>query len=156
MWKFGLDWLWGYLSHTSKGENMVTQALIDSVKEGEGLRLKPYKCTAGKTTIGYGRNLDDVGITLEEAEYLLKHDLEKAEKDAEKFPVYSKLNQARKDVLIEMVFNLGYTRLSKFKKMFEALEKGDYSEAANQMLDSSWHTQVGKRAERLAYFMRIG
>ena len=156
MWKFGLDWLWGCLSHTSKGEKMVTKALIDSVKEGEGLRLKPYRCTAGKLTIGYGRNLDDCGITEEEAEYLLMHDLEKAEKDAEKFPVYSKLNQTRKDVLIEMVFNLGYTRLSKFKKMFEALEKGDYSEAANQMLDSSWHTQVGKRAERLAYFMRIG
>ena len=135
---------------------MITQALIDSVKEGEGLRLKPYRCTAGKLTIGYGRNLDDVGITKEEAELLLKNDLEKAEKDAEKFPVYAKLNQARKDVLIEMVFNLGYSRLSNFKKMFAALEKGDYDEAANQMLDSSWHTQVGKRAERLAYFMRIG
>ena len=144
------------LSKPDLGGSMITKALIDSVKEGEGLRLKPYRCTAGKLSIGYGRNLDDVGITVEEAEYLLKHDLEKAGKDAEKFPVYSKLNQARKDVLIEMVFNLGYTRLSKFKKMFEALEKGDYSEAANQMLDSSWHTQVGKRAERLAYFMRIG
>ena len=95
-------------------------------------------------------------ITKEEAELLLKNDLEKAEKDAEKFSVYSKLNQTRKDVLIEMVFNLGYSRLSNFKKMFEALEKGDYDEAANQMLDSSWHKQVGKRAERLAYFMRIG
>lgn len=135
---------------------MITKALIDSVKVGEGLRLKPYRCTAGKLTIGYGRNLDDVGISNEEAELLLKNDLEKAEKEAEKFPVYSKLNQARKDVLIEMVFNLGFSRLSCFKKMFAALEKGDYSEAANQMLDSNWHKQVGKRAERLAYFMRIG
>ena len=145
-----------FLSKSDIGGKVITQALIDSVKEGEGLRLKPYRCTAGKLSIGYGRNLDDVGITLEEAELLLKNDLEKAEKEAEKFPVYSKLNQARKDVLIEMVFNMGYSRLSKFKKMFEALEKGDYSEAANQMLDSAWHTQVGKRAERLAYFMRIG
>ena len=135
---------------------MITKGLIDSVKEGEGLRLKPYRCTAGKLTIGIGRNLDDVGITEEEAEYLLKNDLERAEKDAEKFPVYKKLNQNRKDVLIEMVFNLGYARLCGFKKMFSALEKGDYSEAANQMLDSNWHKQVGKRAERLAYFMRIG
>ena len=135
---------------------MITKALIDSVKDGEGLRLKPYHCTAGKLTIGFGRNLDDVGITEEEAEYLLMHDLEKAEKDAEKFPVYGKLNQSRKEVIVEMVFNLGYSRLSKFKKMFEALEKGDYSSAADQMLDSAWHTQVGKRAERLAYKMRIG
>jgi lysozyme len=135
---------------------MITKALMDSVKEGEGLRLKPYRCTAGKLSIGYGRNLDDCGITEEEAEYLLNNDLERAEKEAEKFPVYAKLNQSRKDVLIEMVFNMGYSRLSKFKKMFEALEKGDYSSAADQMLDSAWHTQVGKRAERLAYKMRIG
>jgi len=135
---------------------MITKALVDSVKIGEGLRLFPYRCTAGKLTIGYGRNLDDVGISKEEAEYLLMKDLEKAEKEAEKFPVFKKLNQARKDVLIEMVFNLGYARLYGFKKMFAALEKGDYSEAANQMLDSNWHKQVGKRAERLAYFMRIG
>ena len=147
---------WFVRSVPVKEEKVITQALIDSVKEGEGLRLKPYRCTAGKLTIGYGRNLDDVGITKEEAELFLKNDLEKAEKDAEKFSVYSKLNQTRKDVLIEMVFNLGYSRLSNFKKMFEALEKGDYDEAANQMLDSSWHKQVGKRAERLAYFMRIG
>ena len=135
---------------------MITQALIDSVKLGEGTRLKPYRCTAGKLTIGVGRNLDDVGISMEEAEYLLMNDLKRAEKEAEKFSVYKKLNQARKDVLIEMVFNLGFARLSGFKKMFAALEKGNYDEAANQMLDSNWHRQVGKRAERLAYFMRIG
>ena len=154
-----MGWISSWFVHcvpVKKEDKVITQALIDSVKEGEGLRLKPYRCTAGKLTIGYGRNLDDVGITKEEAELLIKNDLEKAEKDAEKFPVYSKLNQARKDVLIEMVFNIGYSRLSGFKKMFEALEKGDYDEAANQMLDSAWHTQVGKRAERLAYFMRIG
>ena len=155
MWKFGLDSLWACLWRSCK-DDMITQALIDSVKEGEGLRLKPYRCTAGKLSIGYGRNLDDCGITKEEAEYLLKNDLERAEKDAEKFPVYKELNQARKDVLIEMVFNIGYSRLSGFKKMFAALEKGDYSEASNQMLDSSWHKQVGKRAERLASRMKEG
>lgn len=135
---------------------MITKALMDSVKEGEGLRLFPYRCTAGKLTIGYGRNLDDCGITKEEAEYLLVKDLERAEKDAMKFPVFEKLNQARKDIIVELVFNMGYTRLSGFKKMFAALERGDYNEAANQMLDSKWAIQVGKRAQRLAYFMRIG
>lgn len=145
---------WFVRSVPVKEEKVITKALINSVKEGEGLRLKPYHCTAGKLTIGYGRNLDDVGITQEEAELLLKNDLEKAEKDAEKFPVYAKLNQARKDVLIEMVFNLGYSRLSNFKKMFEALEKGDYDEAANQMLDSKWSEQTKGRAKKLAGKMR--
>ena len=135
---------------------MITDALIASVKRHEGLRLKVYKCTAGKNTIGYGRNLDDVGISADEAEYLLKHDLENAEIDAQRFPIYEKLNQVRKDVLIEMVFNLGYSRLSGFKKMFAALERKDYDGAANEMLDSKWARDVGERAKTLAYFMRIG
>jgi len=135
---------------------MITDALIASVKRHEGLRLKMYKCTAGKNTIGYGRNLDDVGISADEAELMLKHDLENAEIDAKRFSVYEKLNQVRKDVLIEMVFNLGYSRLSGFKKMFAALERKDYDEAANQMLDSKWARDVGERARTLAYFMRIG
>ena len=135
---------------------MITDALIASVKKHEGLRLKMYKCTAGKNTIGYGRNLDDVGISADEAELMLKHDLENAELDAKRFPVFEKLNQVRKDVLIEMVFNLGYSRLSGFKKMFAALERKDYDEAANQMIDSKWARDVGERARTLAYFMRIG
>lgn len=135
---------------------MITESLIESIKIGEGKRLKPYRCTAGKLSIGYGRNLDDVGITDEEAEYLLKHDIEKAEKDAEKLPCYKKLNQARKDVLIEMVFNMGLPRVLGFKKMLAALEAGDYSKAADEALDSKWARDVGERAKRLAYFMRIG
>lgn len=135
---------------------MITDALISSVKRHEGLRLKMYKCTAGKNTIGYGRNLDDVGISADEAEFMLKHDLENAEQDAKRFPVFEKLNQCRKDVLIEMVFNLGYSRLSGFKKMFTALERKDYDGAANEMLDSKWARDVGERAKTLAYFMRIG
>lgn len=135
---------------------MITDSLIGRVKLHEGLRLKPYKCTAGKTTIGYGRNLDDVGLSNEEAEYLLMHDLENAENEASKLDCYKKLNQNRKDILIEMVFNLGYPRLCGFKKMIQALDRGDYDGAANEMLDSKWARDVGERAKTLAYFMRIG
>lgn len=135
---------------------MITDKLINSVKIHESLRLKPYKCTAGKTTIGYGRNLDDVGLSNEEAEYLLMHDLENAEKEAARLDCYKKLNQNRKDILIEMVFNLGYPRLCGFKKMIQALDRDDYDGAANEMLDSKWARDVGDRANTLAYFMRIG
>lgn len=135
---------------------MITNSLIGRVKKHEGLRLKMYKCTAGKNTIGYGRNLDDNGISADEAELMLKHDLENAEVDARRFKVYEKLNQNRKDILIEMVFNLGYARLCGFKKMFSALELGDYDTAANEMLDSKWARDVGERARTLAYFMRVG
>lgn len=135
---------------------MITNSLIGRVKLHEGKRNFPYRCTAGKLTIGYGRNLEDVGITDEEAEYLLMHDLEKAEKEASKLDCYKKLNQGRKDILIEMVFNLGYPRLCGFKKMIQALDRGDYDKAADEMLDSKWARDVGERAKTLAYFMRIG
>lgn len=135
---------------------MITKALIESVKLGEGKRLKPYKCTAGKLTIGYGRNLDDVGITDEEAELLLQHDLERSEKEAETLPFYNELNQCRKEVLIEMVFNMGLAKVKQFQKMFIAIGKKDFSKAADEMLDSRWAVQTKDRAKRLAYFMRIG
>lgn len=132
---------------------MITKQLIESVKQGEGLRLKPYRCTAGKLTIGHGRNLDDVGITELEAEYLLMNDLQRAERDASKLPGYENCSQVRRDVLIEMVFNLGLPRVLGFRKMLAAISNGDYKEAAAQMLDSKWHTDVGNRADRLAWRM---
>ena len=49
--------------------------LMESLKSQEGLRCKPYKCTSGKLTIGYGRNLEDVGISQKEAEYLFENDV---------------------------------------------------------------------------------
>ena len=132
---------------------MITKQLIESVKEGEGLRYKPYRCTAGKLSIGYGRNLDDIGITKLEAEYLLMNDLQRAEQDAMKLPGYEKCSQVRRDVLIEMVFNLGLPRVLGFRKMLTALSGGNYKEAAAQMLDSKWHKDVGNRADRLAWRM---
>lgn len=132
---------------------MITKQLVESVKQGEGLRLKPYRCSAGKLSIGVGRNLDDVGITEEEAEYLLMNDLQRAENDAKKLPGFDNCSQVRRDVLIEMVFNLGLPRVLGFRKMLAALSKGDYTEAAHQMLDSKWHKDVGNRTDRLAWRM---
>lgn len=132
---------------------MITKQLIESVKQGEGLRLFPYRCSAGKLSIGFGRNLDDVGITELEAEYLLMNDLQRAENDAKKLPGFDNCSQVRRDVLIEMVFNLGLPRVLGFRKMLAAVSNGDYTEAARQMLDSKWHKDVGNRADRLAWRM---
>ena len=59
-----------------------------------------------------------------------------------------------KEVIIEMVFQLGKRGVSRFAKMWEALGNQDYDEAANQMLDSRWHKQTKSRAESLATIMR--
>ena len=127
-------------------------------KDFEGLRLKPYRCSAGKLTIGYGRNLEESGITLEEANILFESDFNRAKEDAKRvcnvFNInYNKLSESRFYVLVDMVFNLGYPKLIKFKKMLTALSKGDYEEAAREMLDSRWAKQVGHRADFLVSLM---
>lgn len=123
----------------------------------EGMRLKHYMDTVGKLTIGVGRNLDDVGITQEEALFLLDTDVKKATYEAYKnWPWMVHMNQARKDVLINMTFNMGVPRLSYFKKFLFYARERDYEMAAAEMLDSLWAKQVGYRAEELAEQMRTG
>ena len=128
--------------------------LREAIKRDEGLRLVVYNDTEGIPTIGYGRNLR-AGISPEEAEYLLTNDLKKAADETVKmFHIWPRLSDLRREVLVNMMFNLGATRLRKFKRMHEALSREDYGSAADEMLDSKWSEQVGIRARRLAKQMR--
>ena len=135
---------------------MYIGIVSELIKKHEGLRLKPYKCTAGKLTIGYGRNLEDMGITQEEAEQMLHNDIQNCYSECSKFSFWNKLNEARQAVLIDMCFNLGITRLKGFKKMLAALEVGAYYRAAAEMLDSKWAREVKTRATELAEIMKKG
>ena len=137
----------------------MSDRLKKLTKEFEGCRLKPYKCPAGKLTIGYGRNLDDVGISQAEADMMFERDFAKAEADVrdlcKEFGInVDDLIEQRFYVLTDMCFNLGKGGLKKFKKLFSALKKGLYDDAANAMLDSLWAKQVGNRATKLAVLMR--
>lgn len=121
----------------------------------ERLVLKPYRCTAGKLTIGVGRNLDDNGITVVEAKMLLRHDLTRTRFALEKvFPGFLGLSKPRRMALIDMCFNLGLPRFLQFKKMLAAVVAGDFNRAADEMLSSVWAKQVGQRARTLATMMR--
>ena len=123
----------------------------------EGLKLKPYPCTAGKLTIGVGRNLDDRGITKEEALYLLRNDIKEVGLDvSSNLPWFASLCPARQDVLVNMAFNLGIEGLLKFKNTLKHVQAGEYDLAATGMLESKWAGQVGARASRLAQMMRTG
>jgi len=122
----------------------------------EGMVLKPYKDTEGYTTIGVGRCLDTTGISKQEAMVLLENDIAKSEEQARTFPWYKDLNEARQDVVISMIFNLGLNGFRKFKRMIAAIEHGDYAEAGNQMLNSQWSIQVGNRSLELAQMMVLG
>ncbi len=124
----------------------------------EGLRLKAYTCTAGKTTIGVGRNLDDVGITHEEAMLLLEHDISRCLAEAERVfrPWWRELDEPRRAALLDMLFNLGVSRLLGFKRFLAAMAAKDYEAAAREMLDSTWAAQVKGRAVELAAMIRTG
>lgn len=121
----------------------------------EGVRQFPYICSAGFSTIGIGRNLDTVGISKEEAEYLLENDIKRVAESLENLREYKSLSQVRKMALIDMTFNLGFVGVLKFVKMWEAIKVRDYDTAAAEMLDSKWATQVGNRARDLAEMMRL-
>ncbi len=136
--------------------------LMDRIKEQlvrhEGLRLKPYRCSAGKLTIGIGRNLDDCGITQSEAYVMLINDIMNCEKQLQaKIPdIYNGLDEVRKSVLLNMCFNLGISGLLGFKNTLEFIKVGDWERAANNMLVSRWAKQVGRRAIELSELMRKG
>lgn len=131
--------------------------LIQQLKRHEGFEPKPYYCTAGKLTIGYGRNLDDVGVTESEAVELLRQDIARARHDVfVNIAIAQLLDDARLDVLINMCFNMGIYRLMGFRKMLTALEQRDYVQASVEMLDSRWARQVGSRAVELSVQMQTG
>ena len=140
----------------------MEQSLLVRVKEQlishEGLRLKPYRCTAGKLTIGVGRNLDDCGISKPEAMVLLDNDILNCETELLEhlLAVYTGLNDTRKAVLVNMCFNLGISSLLGFKNTLAFIIAGDFERAANNMLASKWAKQVGLRAIELSEQMRKG
>ena len=123
----------------------------------EGYRQFPYKCSAGKLTIGVGRNIEERGISENEAMYLLHNDIVICKQELNLlYPIVNRLNEARHNVLINMCFNIGIARLGQFRKMWAAIRIGDFNEAALQMMDSRWANQVGKRAIELSKIMKEG
>lgn len=140
--------------------------LKEHIKLSEGFSKKLYRDTSerigfenkpGKLTIGWGYNIDDKGLPIDILEILLNREIVAATDDLiNNFPWVSELDSVRRDVLIEMMYNLGLKTFSAFKGTLSAVEKGDYKLAALHMLDSLWAKQVGVRANRLAKKMEFG
>ncbi|NBW63451.1 MAG: lysozyme [Synechococcaceae bacterium WB4_1_0192] len=133
------------------------EAMVRQLRLHEGERLRPYRCTAGKLTIGVGRNLEDRGITAQESAYLLANDIAAEERELLRaLPWVAKLDEVRQRVLLDMSFNMGIVGLLAFKRTLATIQAGDYRAAASMMLDSKWAGQVGQRAERLSRMMATG
>jgi len=123
--------------------------LKNSIALHEGFRSKPYKDTKGKLTIGFGRNLDDVPLSEEEGWYLAKELIQEAVDHANLVVHdWNKLNDARQNVLVELIYNMGLGKVLKFKLMRAALDSQDYVEAAKQLLLSNWTKDVGPLRSR--------
>lgn len=136
---------------------MNLDLLEQELTRDESKKAKPYKCTAGKTTIGIGRNLDDVGLSDEEIRFLFKNDIARVCADLDReIPWWRSLSEVRQRVLANMCFNLGINGLLGFKNTLAAVREGRYKDAAAGMLASKWASQVGDRAQRLAKMMEVG
>jgi lysozyme len=130
-------------------------SLIESVKESEGFRDKVYKCTEGFDTIGYGFAVKDLVLEEDICEMILERKLEKLiESTDKKFPFLRGLPLDKSEVVYEMVYQMGLSGVSKFKKMLAALEKKDYEKSATEMLDSRWAKQTPNRALKLSNIMK--
>ncbi len=144
---------------------------MEQLKIHEGFGGRPYKDTVDIWTIGYGRNLEANPLTLkeilhlftlvpmtkEQAGYLVDNNINDSIAEADKkFSWLDDMNEPRRWVVYNMVFNMGLARFLHFKNTIKAGQMGDYELFSKEMLDSKWAKQVGGRANQLSHQMKTG
>ena len=136
--------------------------LLESVKKHEGYRNKVYLDTLNKRTVGVG-HLCVEDFWEDGKEYdedflmgILEKDLQSAIDQADDMCKNLTISEDAKIIIIEMIFQLGGNGVSKFRKMWQALQQDppDYAEASVQMLDSRWAKQTPNRANEMAQHMK--
>ena len=136
--------------------------LLESVKKHEGYRNKVYLDTLNKRTVGVGHlcveDFWEDGKEYEESFLMeiLEKDLQSAIDQADDKCKGLTISDDAKIIIIEMIFQLGGNGVSKFRKMWQALQQDppDYAEASVQMLDSRWAKQTPNRAQEMARYMK--
>lgn len=121
------------------------------VKVREGWRAKMYRCPAGYQTIGYGHNLDANPISTRAGQVILEDDIAEAEHQLLILcPWVTGHTPARQAALLDMMYNMGPTRLATFNEpggSLEAIRLGEFTRAGRQLRQSKWYRDVGDRAE---------
>lgn len=146
--------------------------IVSRLYTHEGCVLAPYICPTGHLTIGIGHNIDSNPFTKEEAEMLgdwkngisreaaftlCKNDIARCvDTLRKKILFYDNLDCERQYALIDLCFNMGIANLLKFKRMLSALASGYYDKASDELLNSKYADQVGKRAKRIAKLIKTG
>ena len=136
------------------------EQLKERIKEHEGFVPRIYKDSLGFATIGYGHLVKEgeqweegKEYSKEQLEHVFKTDFNNAVGQATGLMDGMNLDDKAREVIIEMVFQLGVGGVGKFKKMWEALRNKDYGEASFQMMDSRLAKQTPNRAESLSKVM---
>ena len=144
---------------------MDLKKLREQLELDEGVKYEVYKDHLGYPTFGIGHLVTDtdaefgcdVGTTVsvERVEEVFEKDMKIVLNDCEiLYPDFFDLPEEVQQIIANMMFNLGRPRLSKFKGMKRGVDNQDWNGAADEMVDSRWYRQVGKRAERLVERMR--
>lgn len=129
---------------------MISSNGIADLKRHEGFKAKLYIDTTGHRTVGYGFNVD---ATISEglADAILRYQTQEKEDElTQRFDWYPNLSVARKDVIVNICFNLGVDGFAKFVNTIYLIAHGRHEEAAVEMLKSTWAKQVGGRANYLS------
>jgi len=139
---------------------MNRSRLANQLRADEGYVDHAYQDSENYWTIGVGRLIDERKggkISDDEIDYLLQNDIDRALNQVlREFPWYLDLNDVRQEVVLNMVFNLGLNGFKAFKKAIAAIARHDFETASQEMLESKWAGQVGRRALRLSEAMRTG
>ena len=142
---------------------MNIDRLLKSVKQHEGYRNKVYLDSLGKRTVGVGHLCvedhweDNKEYSEKYLMNILKDDLKNAIEGAEELcSDCPDLDDLAKETIVEMIFQLGKTGVSKFRNMWKALKQSppQYDVAATEMLDSRWAKQTPGRAKEMSGHMR--
>lgn len=125
--------------------------LLEQLKRDEGVKDEMYVDSEGWLSIGVGHNLRSRPLSPRAIQVILEDDVQATEAGlVAAHPWVGALSAVRREVLVNMAFNLGIGGLNTFKKMLVAVQNDQWALAAEEMLDSKWAKQVGARAHRLA------
>lgn len=127
--------------------------LLQQIKEHEGLRLKLYKCPAGKLTIGYGHNIEDNGLSKSACEFVLYDDIEEAQKNVCSifgYEFFESLPVCKRVALVDMMFNLGMAKFLTFKRFIFAVETQNWENASREVINSRAYEQNKRRYKKIA------
>ena len=149
---------------------MDKQKIIKLISNHEGVKLKVYDDATGQElksgdilighpTIGIGRNIakDGLGISQEEAEFMLSNDIERVEEEIKNFPI-EHLNEVRMAIIIDMAFNMGISRFNPtmWPNFFRSIVSELWDDSVKEMLDSNWARQTKRRSVKLSKMMLLG